>query len=763
MINLIFFLLGSFYSFGNFTEEQIYAQKAEQVMQGRCIACHSCYNAPCQLNLQSYQGFDRGAAKLNVYDGLRIKSVAPSRMFVDADSTSDWRKQGFHSVNNSSKSSENLFLEHLRIRREHPTHKMIRSLESAQICASKMEETKILGLRNPDLGMPFGFPALQDAEFSVMEKWVQAGAPSYEDSDSYREAFKIDKEEIRNWEKFFNKKDLRTQLVSRYIYEHLFLAHIHFENSSRRFYRLVRSQKPCADEVKEIATRRPNDDPGVKQVFYCFKQVNHPVVLKTHIPFFLSQQKMKLWDDLFFKPNWSVKELPTYKPEVAQNPFVAFVDIPAMSRYKFLLDEAQYHVMTFIKGPVCNGTNAVNSIQEQFYGFFLSPETDPMKDSGYETKGMELLMLPGAFGSDVEPVHAPSLMSKMTQHREQYRKLRAQWLLKERPQGLGLNDLWDGDGHNPNAVLTIFRHDDNAVVVKGLSGNLSKTAFVLDYSLFERLVYNLVVNFDVFGNVGHQLLTRVYMDYIRMEAEENFLLFMPPEKRQIYRNSWYQGVFSEAMLKYLFPPVANEAPTSVIYKDSKQIKKQLVEQIYAHLPAEVRGPVDSLNWRNFNSTFVEPNSLSPIEKELKKITAVRSMGSLPFARYMPETSYVLIRKNGKIKDVYSLIRNREFQSISWILAEGVRRAPQEDTLVLRKGYSISYPVMIFDIPEGHEAEFVKQMRGMKSVFDYPTFVQRYGVQANNKNFWQVWDELHAHMYEVDGVRAGHLDLTRYQR
>jgi Fatty acid cis/trans isomerase (CTI) len=33
---------------------------------------------------------------------------------------------------------------------------------------------------------------------------------------------------------------------------------------------------------------------------------------------------------------------------------------------------------TFLKGPVCNGSIAVNSIQEQFFAFFLRPDADDM-------------------------------------------------------------------------------------------------------------------------------------------------------------------------------------------------------------------------------------------------------------------------------------------------------------------------------------------------------------------------------------------------
>ena len=97
--------------------------------------------------------------------------------------------------------------------------------------------------------------------------------------------------------------------------------------------------------------------------------------------------------------------------------------------------------------------------------------------------------------------------------------------------GYRISDLWDGGGSNPNAVLTIFRHFDHSYVLKGLRGGEANSYFVLDYGLLERLVYNLVVGFDVFGNLSHQLHTRLYMEMLRREAEDNFLLFLPPQER----------------------------------------------------------------------------------------------------------------------------------------------------------------------------------------------------------------------------------------
>ena len=75
-----------------------YSTRIQPIFTNRCIACHSCYNAPCQLNLQSYSGLARGATKLNVYDRSRLESIAPSRPDIDGHSVSDWRARGFFEV-----------------------------------------------------------------------------------------------------------------------------------------------------------------------------------------------------------------------------------------------------------------------------------------------------------------------------------------------------------------------------------------------------------------------------------------------------------------------------------------------------------------------------------------------------------------------------------------------------------------------------------------------------------------------------------------
>ena len=77
--------------------------------------------------------------------------------------------------------------------------------------------------------------------------------------------------------------------------------------------------------------------------------------------------------------------------------------------------------------------------------------------------------------------------------------------------------------------------------MRGFLGAMPKTAWVIDFPIFERIYYNLVAGYDVFGNVTHQAATRLYMDHLRMQSENLFLTFLPADRRQAIRASWYVG------------------------------------------------------------------------------------------------------------------------------------------------------------------------------------------------------------------------------
>jgi Fatty acid cis/trans isomerase (CTI) len=84
-----------------------YLAKVKPILDRRCVVCHSCYNSPCQLKLDSHEGLDRGGSKEKVYNSKRLWTMEPSRLFTDYQTTEDWRKHGFHSVTESKMSDGN--------------------------------------------------------------------------------------------------------------------------------------------------------------------------------------------------------------------------------------------------------------------------------------------------------------------------------------------------------------------------------------------------------------------------------------------------------------------------------------------------------------------------------------------------------------------------------------------------------------------------------------------------------------------------------
>jgi hypothetical protein len=84
-----------------FTSEPIsFDESVRPILQNRCVVCHGCYDAPCQLKLSSPAGIARGASNTKVYNGARLKTMQPTRLGIDGVSIEDWRAKKFHAILN---------------------------------------------------------------------------------------------------------------------------------------------------------------------------------------------------------------------------------------------------------------------------------------------------------------------------------------------------------------------------------------------------------------------------------------------------------------------------------------------------------------------------------------------------------------------------------------------------------------------------------------------------------------------------------------
>ena len=133
----------------------------------------------------------------------------------------------------------------------------------------------------------------------------------------------------------------------------------------------------------------------------------------------------------------------------------------------------------------------------------------------------------------------------------------------------------------------MFRHFDSATVEKGLIGKEPKTAWLIGFALLERIHYLLVAGYDVYGNVGHQLLTRIYMDFLRMEGEAGFLLLLPQEARDRERAFWYREADDEILDFMVLPQLESKFAPAINYEtDDEKIElySMLRERLRPVLP-----------------------------------------------------------------------------------------------------------------------------------------------------------------------------------
>ena len=340
------------------------------------------------------------------------------------------------------------------------------SLYRDQQCP-KQDEFAQFAQDYPLWGMPYGFPGLNEREHNTLTRWIEAGAREPEPEPL------SDREQLlfEQWETFLNGDSNPQRLMSRYLYEHLFLANIYLvEGESPNWFRMVRSRTPPGEPLALIATRRPYDDPGVERVYYRLQRMPVTVLAKTHMPYRWDEARMAWYRKLFLDPVSTSIELPGYAPEVISNPFRSFVDIPIESRYRFLLEEAQFSIMNFIKGPVCRGQIALNVINDHFWVMFVNPDRlDPDRYAEFLAREMDNLILPRPKTGTVIDIF---LWLEYARAHEKYQRARSRHIRKRLSEGalLDIGSIWDGDGRNTNAALTVFRHYDTASVVSGVRG-----------------------------------------------------------------------------------------------------------------------------------------------------------------------------------------------------------------------------------------------------------------------------------------------------
>jgi hypothetical protein len=721
--------------------------RANDVLEKRCVVCHGCYDAPCQLKLETYAGVERGGTKAQVYDGSRLTAANPTRLFIDSQLLADWRAKGFHGVlpeRGAAVPDRSVLLRMLELKRAHPMpvdanvdELFTLTLDREQTCPDTAS-FDAFAKDHPQWGMPYALPNLDAAAHDALVAWVRAGAPP----GKVVTVAPAIAAQIERWEEFFNDPAPKRQLAARYIYEHLFLGSLYFKGiDEHRFFRLVRSRSPSGYAVDEIPTRRPFEDPGKGRFYYRFVQRLGSPLSKTHMPYALDDRRLARYRELFVDPPYVVESLPSYELDVSSNPFLAFAALPVTSRYRFMLDEAEFIMLGFIKGPVCRGQVALNVIQERFWITFIAP------DAPFTAKEAELLSevkhdleLPAEAGSTTLGLRWFGFSDQHARYVKQKTELLADEARAGR--GLSLNSIWSGEGKNDNAALTVFRHFDSATVVKGFVGHAPKTGWVVDYPLLERIHYLLVAGFDVFGNVGHQLMTRLYMDFLRMEGESNLLALLPQARRRPLVDLWYRRT-PDAVKERVYSELADFNGEPNMRYQTEQPEEELYRGLESRL-TKIR-----------SRRYELPNAGAA--QKLAKLDGLRGTQ----ASHMPELSFVAVEAPGVATQYFTVLRESAHTNVAQLFDEKDRRVPAEDELCIVPGFLGSYPNALFSVPIDQLDQFVAQV-GQLDAERYLALRAQFGVSRASAGFWKFSDAIVDAYRKSQPLEAGLFDYNRLE-
>lgn len=452
------------------------------------------------------------------------------------------------------------------------------------------------------------------------------------------------------------------------------------------------------------------------------------------MPYALNQQRLARWNNLLYQAPFAVESLPNY--DNGSNPFKVFAAIPADARYQFMLDEAEFSIMGFIKGPVCRGQTALNVIQDKFWVLFTDP--DNIKSKGFDKffyEQADNLELPSDYSAKHRALRS---WRKFAKREKAYIGAVEDILkqIKDPDKYLGLDSLWE---NNDNASLTIFRHFDSAVVVRGLQGQTPKTAWIIDYPVLERIHYLLVAGYDVYGSIRHQLVTRLYMDLLRIESEMAFITLLPKEQRQAEIESWYLD--STKDLKEFIDDTSFffEQKNSVTYNTSNP-KQELFNKLKTRYKVAEQYQLD-----------VTSGPLTGLNKLAN--AAVQQLA---------QSSFIIVEDKEGIPQLYTLLRHNERSNVSTLLKEKKTRLPHLDTAELFKGLIVSYPEIIFKLNKQQQKDFVQQLQQVNNAASYNQLLDNYAIRRTNPDFWQVSDLLHQTHQQQNPTTYGLFDYNRLE-
>ena len=231
-----------------------YAEAIQPIFDNRCIACHGCLGSPCNLKLSSFRGVDRGGFGDNPYS-THFEAYEPTGMNV-VSTTQEWRERGFYPVVSRAGSADQNLAGSMLYQMVTVGHQYNQPGFSRQALMSSYKDRyehscpntpKALATSltsSPSQGMPYGSALSRlPRMFSQSRAGSKLDLPGPTSSGIERTADLVkNPKSVAEWETFFNGNDPKQKLVSRYIFDHVYLSSLALDESPGDTFKLVRSK-----------------------------------------------------------------------------------------------------------------------------------------------------------------------------------------------------------------------------------------------------------------------------------------------------------------------------------------------------------------------------------------------------------------------------------------------------------------------------------------------------------------------------------------
>ena len=327
-------------------------------------------------------------------------------------------------------------------------------------------------------------------------------------------------------------------------------------------------------------------------------------------------------------------------------------------------------------------------------------------------------------------------------------------LQKQGRKALSLDDLWKGDGDpnypgndNPNAWLNITRHERSASVQFGPEGGFPQSIWVMSYSNFERLYYNLVAEYMAWGSTTHKMATWRHMSYVRLEGEDLAISLLPVNQREEVRE-WFTRGLGGIKNKLFFPLWSTVAMQSPKIPTWKKLLRMSDLPARPDAQPELRGRTATETVHNYVAKLlsdypavaakglIHDEMVSPEQRAWEaRLTALQNRSAAAqgetFAQFLPNITYLRVEGPEKKYWVYTILADRGYKSHNLMLLENPNRDPQYDTLAVYRGFVGAYPEVFLDIPESKRDGLAGEIEKLRSPQDWSAFASPVWDQAQH--------------------------------